>query len=160
MSFDAGFALRRRGSHTPSERDLQVRLCGGLGIPEVVGLGIQSVPEPISAVFPNPCEIEVGFGSVVVGQRAIAVIQIGNLGGEPLDISYGVPSLAAAFDMDDSPQQPIQPGEFYSFTVSFEPLDTGAVSSTLTIQTDGSNFECPLGSSNAVLTVELSGTGT
>jgi hypothetical protein len=139
--------------------------CGGIGLPKVQ-LASQSGPETIDAVYPNPCEIDVDFGSLPVGQRASAAIQIEDLGAGTLDISFGAPQLDAAFDLDLAPPlppQPIEPSTLYSFSVSFEPLDTGPVSSSFAIQTDGVNPECPWPTGSSAgndITVVLAGTGS
>ena len=133
-----------------------------IGTPKVV-LGGTDGPESIDAGYPNPCEIDLDFGSLPVGQRATAVIQIENTGSSAVDISFGTPKLDAAFDLDLVMPQPIEPSTLYSFSVSFEPLDTGMASSTLTILTDGENPGCPAPTGTSAgndITVVLAGTGS
>jgi len=133
-----------------------------IGSPKLA-LGGTSGPEMIYANFPNPCEIDVDFGSLPTGQRATAVIQIEDVGTTALNLDFGKPSLDPEFEVDAGRPQPIQPGTFGEFTVSFEPLDAGMASSTFTIQTDGENGWCPAPTDSMIgddITVVLAGTGS
>jgi len=117
----------------------------------------------IRANDPNPCEIDVDFGTLGVGQSATAFIQIMNSGVAALDVSQVNPALDPEFILDFGPQESIPPGTLSQFTVTFQPDKVGEVSSTFTIQTDGINPDCPAptgSSSGNDITVVLAGTGS
>jgi len=130
----------------------------------MIDLGGFNGPEKISANDPNPCEIDVDFGTLPVGQpRATAFIQIVNTGPDALDLSQVIPNLDPEFALNDGTQYSIQPDALSEFTVTFQPYDAGQVSSTFTIQTDGINSRCPAPSDESTgntLTVVLAGTGS
>jgi hypothetical protein len=133
--------------------------CGAAGIPKVM-LGAHSDAGTVAAQYPNPCEIDLDFGTVATGQEAAASIEIANLGGGPLDLSQVNPDLDPEFGLDYGVQEAIEPGAFDLFTVTFEPTEAGMVTSTFTIQTDGLNTECPSsGDVDSSLVVVLGGTG-
>jgi len=137
-------------------------ICERFGSP-TVDLGGYDGGEIISANDPNPCEIDVDFGTLGVGLSATAFIQIGNTGAAALDTSQVNPTLDPEFGLSYGPQEPIQPGTSSEFTLTFQPYKVGQVSSTFTIQTDGINSECPAPtgtSAGDLLTVVLAGTGS
>jgi hypothetical protein len=119
----------------------------------------------VKASSPNPCEIDVDFGALPVGQgaSATATIQIENVGSGALDIAQVNPNLDPEFGLTYGDPQPIQPAEFGEVTVAFQPYRAGQVQSTFTIQTDGLNEQCPSpveGESGDVLVVMLTGSGS
>jgi hypothetical protein len=131
----------------------------------------------VTATYPNPCEIDVDFGTVSEGDTATAIVQIGNKGYAPLDIGQVVPDLDGAFALDTNvdvdppgldagpfaePPTTIEPETFYFFLVVFEPYTDGGATSAVTIQTDGENSACPAPSSESegdVLKINLTGAG-
>ena len=99
-------------------------------------------------------------GSLATGQEIVATIEIFNVGSGTLDLAQVDPTLDPEFVLDYGTQQPIQPGEFGEFSVTFRPDKPGQVQSTVTVQTDGINPNCPSGpSSYNAVTVQLTGTG-
>ncbi len=126
----------------------------------MLGLADQFGPHVATATYPNPCEIDVDFGSVPIGLSDQATVEIVNAGSGALDLSQVNPALDPEFGLSYGAQQPIQPGEFGEFGVTFQPYKVGQVTSSFTIQTDGWNSACPGGASNSSVTVKLTGTGT
>ena len=109
----------------------------------------------------NPCEIDVDFGPLPIGQGASAFIQVLNIGSGPLDLAQINPALNSEFGLDYGTQQPVESGEFGEFSVTFEASTPGAVSSSFTILTDGANSKCPSDDGGVtVLTVALSGSAS
>jgi hypothetical protein len=129
-----------------------------LGSPEAK-LGGQQGATTVVATFPNPCEIDVDFGDVPIGLTDSVTVQITNTGSGALDLSQVNPTLDPEFGLNYGTQQPIQSGEFGQFGATFQPYKVGTVSSSFTIQTDGSNSSCPNGATNATITVKLTGNG-
>ncbi len=111
------------------------------------------------ATIPNPCEIDVDFGDVPIGLTDQVTVEITNVGSGALDLSQVNPTLDPEFGLSYGTQQPIQTGEFGQFGVTFQPYKVGTVSSQFTIQTDGSSSTCPNGTTNATVTVKLTGNG-
>jgi hypothetical protein len=125
-----------------------------VGVPKVE---LRDLPDAGSADYPNECEIDIDFGSLSTSQQAQATIAIANVGAGSLDVAQVDPALDPAFALDyDLDGKPIAPGDFGSFTVTFEPKTTGAVASSFTIETDGVNSKCPV---TDQITVVLAGTG-
>ena len=124
-------------------------------------LGGQQGATTIIASSPatNPCELDVDFGDVPIGLTDSATLQISNIGSGALDLSLLQPTLDPQFGLNFGTQQPIQPGSFGQFTVTFQPYKVGVVSSTFTINTDGANKLCPNGALNTPVTIVLSGNG-
>jgi hypothetical protein len=133
---------------------------GSVGIPKAA-LGGQQGPTTITPTSPNPCEIDLDFGNVPIGQTETATVQIDNQGAGALDLSQVNPNLDPEFGLNYGTQSAIQPGSFGVFTVTFQPYKAAKVSSTFTIQTDGLNSACPAPTSGAdsSITVTLTGTG-
>ena len=132
--------------------------CGMVAVPKVRQGG--QFDAGTAAQYPNPCEIDLDFGTVAAGERVAAVIEILNTGSCPLDLASTDPILDAGFGLDYGIQQEIEPGSFDAFTVSFEPMGPGMVTSTFTIQTDGVNSECrPNADGYTDVSVVLAGTG-
>ena len=142
-----GYAGCKYGGPTPAE-----------GIPEVALASISDAG--IVAQDPNPCEIDVDFGTVSMEQEVAASIEVENLGFGELAVSQVNPTLDPEFGLNYGTQQPIEPGELDEFTVTFQPYMTGQVQSSFTIQTDGTNEQCPTPTGgNSIMTVQLTGTG-
>jgi hypothetical protein len=115
----------------------------------------------VIGLIPNPCEIDVDFGAVPIGQGASAFIQVLNIGSGPLDLAQINPTLNTEFGLDYGTQQPVESGEFGQFSVTFEASTLGTVSSSFTILTDGANSECPSDDGGVtVLTVVLLGSAS
>jgi len=111
----------------------------------------------------NPCEIDVNFGNVPIGLSDEVTVQIDNNGQGALDLSQVNPTLDPEFSLTYGQQQPIGPGNFGEFSITFQPYKVGQVQSTFTIQTDGLNSQCPAptgsASGGSIVTVQLSGNG-
>src|ERR1700722_1805172 len=122
-------------------------------------LGGQQGATTVTATFPNPCEIDVDFGNAPIGLRDQATVEITNVGSGALDLSQVNPTLDPEFGLSYGTQQPIEPGEFGEFGLSFQPYKVGTVTYAFTIQPDGWNSTCPSGAPNASITVKLTGTG-
>jgi hypothetical protein len=134
--------------------------CCVLGSPQVV-LGAPFADAGILVQYPNPCEIDMDFGTMATGQTITAPIEVENVGVGVLDLSQVDPTLDPAFVLDYGTPPPIQPGTFWQLDVTFQPSEADRVQSTFTIQTDGINPLCPVptGSySGNVVTVQLTGT--
>jgi len=115
----------------------------------------------VTGTIPNPCEIDVDFGPLPIGQGASAFIQVLNIGSGPLDLAQINPALNSKFGLDYGTQQPVESGEFGEFSVTFEASTPGAVSSSFTILTDGANSKCPSDDGGVtVLTVVLLGSAS
>ncbi len=134
--------------------------CGPEPIPEVDLGGQSDHAGTVVAQDPNPCQIDVDFGTVTTGQQVTATIEIKNLGAGTLDLADVNPSLDPGFSLNYGTRQPILPGGYKEFSVTFRPYKAGQVQSTFMIQTDGKNEQCPLTpSSENIVTVQLTGTG-
>jgi hypothetical protein len=144
------------GGHTIDNGPIE----GRAGSPSL-NLGGQTGATTTTAVYPNPCEIDLAFGSVPVGLNDSVIVRIENVGAGALEVSPVNPTLDPAFTLNDGEQAPIQPGSFSSFSVTLSPVEPGPVESTFTIQTNGFNLQCPIpvGASDSILTAELMGTG-
>ncbi len=83
------------------------------------------------------------------------------MGQAPLDLAQVNPNLDPEFLLDYGAPQPIEPGTYGRFSVTFEPNKAGPVQSSFVIQTDGLNPSCPppLGGGSSSVTVVLTGTG-
>jgi hypothetical protein len=129
------------------------------GSPDVA-LGKQSTPT-VMASSPNPCEIDVDFGSMPVGQTATAVINVDNVGAGILELTFGSPSLPSSLVLSEDTLEPLEPGTFFPFGIVFTPSAVGVVSTTLTVKTDGMNLRCPADpkSDGVDVTVVVAGTG-
>ncbi len=128
----------------------------GPGIPRIA-LGGQSGPALVTATNPNPCEIDLDFGEVPIGQTSTATVEIDNVGRSTLDLQDISPNLDSEFGVKYGTHPPIQPGSFDQFQVTFETYKVGQVNSMFLIQTDGVNPSCPAPGSS--ITVQLTGSG-
>jgi hypothetical protein len=131
--------------------------CGGRGIPEVAPSGISDAG--VIAEDPNPCEIDLDFGTVPGRQQVVASIEIKNVGSGTLIYTQGDffdPEFELVFG---TPQDWIPPGEYAELSIIFQPFSgqAGRVQSTFTIPTDGENNSCPSGA-DSVITVVLTAT--
>ena len=117
---------------------------------------------PTDNCSPNPCEVDFDFGNVTLGQAASETFTVSNTGNGVLDLVSIDPTLDPAFVFSGATPSPIQPGGQFQFTVSFTPAEVGEVTSSISVQTDGSNPECPgsVGTSDSSLTVKLTGNGS
>jgi len=120
----------------------------------------------------SPCEIDVDFGNLPLGQASSATVRIENVAtvsspecaaaGSILELSQVNPTLDPEFTVDDGPRPPVPAGQFDQIEVGFQPYKAGQVQSTFTTQTDGANPMCPtLGSGGygSFLTITLTGSG-
>ncbi len=125
-------------------------------------LGREPPSASVTATFPTPCEIDVDFGSVGTGLTSQVWIAVENIGDAPLDLDGLAPDLNPEFWLSYSNPDLIPPGTSYQFPIAFEPLVTGLVSSSISIQTDGHNPQCPDMADGGFtgVTVALTGTGT
>ena len=99
---------------------------------------------------PNPASLN--FGSVTVGVKQTLSETVTNTGGSSVTISQVAIAGGSGFSMSGiTAPVTLTDGQSASFTVSFDPTATGAVSGTVTITSNGSN---------PTLTIPLSGTGT
>jgi hypothetical protein len=124
-------------------------------------IGTPSITAP-GATDPNPCEVDFDFGNVTLGQAASETFTVSNTGNGVLDLVSIDPTLDPAFVFSGATPSPIQPGGQFQFTVSFTPTVVGEVTSSISVQTDGSNPNCPgsVGTGDSSLTVKLTGNGS
>ena len=113
----------------------------------------------VIATSPNPCVLDVDFGTLPLGQGTSTTIHVENVGTGALDLAQVNPTLSPEFGLSYGRQQPIYSGEFGEFAVTFEASAQGTVNSSFTIQTDGVNPECPNGV-NSILTIALTGSAS
>ena len=127
---------------------------GGLGSP-LVNLGARTGPTT-TATIPNPCEIDIDFGGVPVGETASAVIEVADVGSAPLDLT-GLQSVAGPGFAVTYSTPLIQPGGSTEVSATFQPIATGPDATTVEIQTNGINNACPAPTS--AVTIQLTGVG-
>ncbi len=132
-TFAAGLVLALSACKDP-------RITSSLGAPEV-SMGGQT--GDATATIPNPCEIDINFGSVPIGLTDSVTVVIKNVGSSALDLSQVNPTLDPEFGLNYGPQAPIASGSVGELSVTFQPYKVGQVQSTFTIQTDGLNAQCP-----------------
>jgi hypothetical protein len=120
-------------------------------------IGRPSISAP-GATIPNPCEVDIDFGNVLIGMVDNINVSVNNTGTGVLDLSPIDPTLDPEFSVTYPTPAPIQPAGFDQFSVSFSPYKVGQVTSSFTIQTDGVNAACP-GGLSASLTITLTGNG-
>jgi hypothetical protein len=108
-----------------------------------LSLSSQAGPSTVMATSPNPCEIDLDFGSVAIGQMENATLQLTNPGTSAIYLVQVDPNLDPEFEFTYANPQAIQPGESGDFSLSFQPYKVGQVTSQFTIQSSGQNPDCP-----------------
>jgi len=101
--------------------------------PGPIGLGSQTGYTPVTASDPNPCELDLDFGTVPIGVTSSAVVEAGN-NDEPFDLS-----IDGALDPEFSllsDKGLVPPGSDGEVTATFGPVDAGTVSSSFTLLTN------------------------
>jgi len=137
--------------------------CQGAGQPTFAGtLSLSVEGQGVTSSVPNPCEVDVDFGTVPLGQQATATIEIANRGDrvvsfQPLTLDLDPELSVNAGGL----QAPLAAGATAQLSVSFNPVRTAAVMSTLSIpfSTAGGAQGSICGSGNSAITVNLSGSG-
>ncbi len=111
----------------------------------------------VTATVPSPCEVDVDFGVVPVGQASIEMIQIRNQ--TTRTVTFGAFTLVVPLDFFMSPTAlaPLAAGASTQLSVSFAPTKSGAVLSSFSIPTRSPASAC--GSSSSTILVKLSGEG-
>jgi hypothetical protein len=142
-SFTVAFAPTASGSSSGSVTITSNGSNSSLSIP-LSGTG--ATPGTLS---PNPSSL--GFGSVQVGKSANLSETVTNTGGSSVTISQANVTGAAFSISGLSLPLSLAANQSVTFTATFTPSSTGAVSGSLAIVSDASN---------STLTIALSGTGT
>jgi hypothetical protein len=133
---------------------------GGSPTGGVVGAGVPALSPNVGSGYPSlasPCELDLDFGSIPVGEGEESTIMVENQGTGILDLEIG--ALDPPFSLTLPPSNEVQPGGSVEISVDFQPVNRGSFSSSLVIQTDGVNPSCPAAAgSGSNLTVNLKGT--
>ncbi len=129
-----------------------------------LGHGVPSIDQNVGQdypTFPDPCELDLSFGSVPVdGGNSEAEIKIDNLGQGTLNLAIGA-STIDQFSLMVRGAEQVPPAGALPIIIDYASVTRGPASSTFVIQTDGVNPACPTTPGQGTsLTLKLSGTGT